>query len=56
MSAIDERLRGLGIALLYVIPPVVDGYVPVFAPFVRSGDHPAKTPRTRRRLAVSPAI
>jgi hypothetical protein len=39
MSTIDERLRGLGIALLDVIPPVVDGYVPVFAPFVRSGDH-----------------
>src|SRR5271156_1563774 len=38
MSTIDERLRGLGIALLGVMPPVVDGYVPAFAPFIRSGD------------------
>jgi enamine deaminase RidA (YjgF/YER057c/UK114 family) len=39
MSTIEERLRGLGIVLLDVIPPVVDGYTPVFAPFVRSGNH-----------------
>jgi len=38
MSTIDERLRGLGIALLDVMPPVVDGYVPAFAPFIRCGD------------------
>src|ERR1700676_2010459 len=38
MSTIDERLRGLDIALPDVMPPVVDGYVPAFAPFVRSGD------------------
>ena len=38
MSTIDERLRGLDIVLADVIPPVVDGYVPAFAPFVRSGD------------------
>ena len=38
MSTIDERLRRLDIALPDVMPPVVDGYEPVFAPFVRSGD------------------
>jgi hypothetical protein len=38
MSTIDERLAGLDIALPDVMPPVVDGYVPPFAPFVRSGD------------------
>jgi len=38
MSTIDERLRGLGIALLDVMPPVVDGYLPAFAPFIRCGD------------------
>lgn len=35
---IDERLNSLGIVLPDVMPPVVDGYVPSFAPFVRSGD------------------
>ena len=38
MSTIDGRLRDLDIALPDVMPPVVDGYVPAFAPFVRSGD------------------
>jgi enamine deaminase RidA (YjgF/YER057c/UK114 family) len=38
MSIIDERLRGLDIALPDVMPPVVDGYVPAFAPFVRFGN------------------
>jgi hypothetical protein len=38
MFPIEERLKTLGIVLPDVIPPVVDGYVPVFAPFVRSGD------------------
>jgi len=38
MSAIDERLRALDLVLPDVVPPVVDGYVPAFAPFVRSGD------------------
>jgi hypothetical protein len=37
MSAIDERLRALDLVLPDV-PPVVDGYVSAFAPFVRSGD------------------
>jgi hypothetical protein len=37
MSPIDERLRALDIVLPDVMPPVVDGYVPAFAPFVRSG-------------------
>jgi enamine deaminase RidA (YjgF/YER057c/UK114 family) len=37
MSSIDERLKTLGIVLPDVMPPVVDGYVPAFAPFVRSG-------------------
>jgi len=39
MSPIDERLKTLGIVLPDVMPPVVDGYVPAFAPFIRSGDH-----------------
>src|ERR1700685_889269 len=38
VSTIDGRLRDLDIALPDVMPPVVDGYVPAFAPFVRSGD------------------
>jgi len=38
MSTIDGRLRDLDIALPDVMPPVVDGYVPAFAPFIRSGD------------------
>jgi len=38
MSPIDERLKSLNIVLPDVMPPVVDGYVPAFAPFVHSGD------------------
>jgi len=38
MSTIDERLKSLNIALPDVMPPVVDGYVPAFAQFTRSGD------------------
>lgn len=38
MSLIDARLKALGIVLPNVIPPVADGYVPVFAPYVQSGD------------------
>jgi enamine deaminase RidA (YjgF/YER057c/UK114 family) len=38
MSPIDERLKSLNIVLPDVMPPVVDGYVPAFAPFARSGD------------------
>jgi len=38
MSTIDERLSALDIALPDVMPAVVDGYVPAFAPFVRIGD------------------
>jgi hypothetical protein len=37
MSPIDERLKSLNIVLPDVMPPVVDGYVPAFAPFIRSG-------------------
>jgi hypothetical protein len=39
MSLTDERLKSLNIVLPDVMPPVVDGYVPAFAPFTRSGDH-----------------
>ena len=38
MSSIDERLKSLKIVLPDVMPPVVEGYVPAFAPFIRSGD------------------
>jgi hypothetical protein len=34
MSPIDERLKALGVVLPSVMPPVVDGYVPAFAPHV----------------------
>ena len=38
MSDMDERLNSLGIILPDVMPPVMDGYLPAFAPFARSGD------------------
>jgi hypothetical protein len=38
MSPIDERLKSLNIVLPDVMPPVLDGHVPAFAPFIRSGD------------------
>jgi len=38
MSPIDVRLKSLNIVLRGVMPPVVDGYVPAFTPFIRSGD------------------
>jgi enamine deaminase RidA (YjgF/YER057c/UK114 family) len=38
MSPIEERLKSLNIVLPDVMPPVVDGYVPAFAPFMRSGN------------------
>ena len=38
MSPIEERLKALDIVLPEVMPPVVDGYVPAFAPFIRSGN------------------
>jgi enamine deaminase RidA (YjgF/YER057c/UK114 family) len=37
MANIDARLRSAGISWPDVIPPVVEGYSPSFAPFVRSG-------------------
>lgn len=36
---IEARLRELGIDLSDIPPPIADGYVPKFAPWVRSGDH-----------------
>jgi enamine deaminase RidA (YjgF/YER057c/UK114 family) len=39
MSPIDERLKSLNIVLPDIMPAVTDGYVPAFAPFIRSGDH-----------------
>jgi enamine deaminase RidA (YjgF/YER057c/UK114 family) len=38
MPAIAERLRALNITLPAAPPPVVDGYVPSFAPYVQSGN------------------
>ena len=38
MSA-EARLRELGIDLPDTTPPIADGYVPKFAPWVRSGGH-----------------
>jgi hypothetical protein len=36
MTTIYERLRALQISLPELSPPVVDGYVPSFVPFVRA--------------------
>jgi enamine deaminase RidA (YjgF/YER057c/UK114 family) len=38
MSPIEERLKALDIVLPDVMPAVVEGYVPAFAPFIRSGN------------------
>lgn len=37
-TSIQERLRALQITLPNEAPPVVPGYVPVFVPFVRTGN------------------
>ena len=37
-QTIQERLRSLDIALPNDVPPIVAGYVPVFAPFARTGN------------------
>jgi len=39
MPETERRLASLGIALPEVMPPVVEGYVPAFVPYVVSGDH-----------------
>jgi len=38
MTSVYERLKNLQITLPDVPPPVVDGYVAAFAPFVRTGN------------------
>ena len=38
MTSIYERLQALQINLPEVAPPVVEGYVPSFVPFVRTGN------------------
>lgn len=38
MTAVSERLKALQIELPEIPPPVVDGYVPLFVPFVRTGN------------------
>lgn len=38
MTTVYDRLKALQITLPDAPPPVVDGYVPAFVPFVRSGD------------------
>jgi enamine deaminase RidA (YjgF/YER057c/UK114 family) len=37
-TTIKERLNALGITLPDEAPPIVPGYVPIFAPFVRTGN------------------
>jgi enamine deaminase RidA (YjgF/YER057c/UK114 family) len=37
MTTIEERLRSARISLPDLIPPVVEGYTPSFAPFIVSG-------------------
>ena len=39
MPEAEHCLASLGISLPEVMPPVVEGYVPAFAPYVVSGDH-----------------
>jgi enamine deaminase RidA (YjgF/YER057c/UK114 family) len=38
LTAVYERLKALQISLPDAVPPIVAGYAPVFAPFVRTGD------------------
>ena len=38
MNTVYERLNALQIKLPEIPPPVVDGYVPLFVPFVRTGN------------------
>jgi len=38
MKTVYERLHALQIKLPEIPPPVVDGYVPLFVPFVRTGN------------------
>jgi hypothetical protein len=38
MTTVYERLKALQITLPAVPPPVVDGYVAAFVPFVRTGN------------------
>lgn len=38
MSDVYDRLKSLGITLPEAMPPVVDGYVPSFRPFVCTGN------------------
>ena len=38
MTTVYERLKALQITLPEVLPPVVDGYVAAFVPFVRTGN------------------
>ena len=38
MSTVYERLKALQITLPDVLPPIVDGYVAAFVPFVRTGN------------------
>ena len=35
----EARLRELGIDLSDIPPPIADGYIPRFAPWIRSGGH-----------------
>jgi enamine deaminase RidA (YjgF/YER057c/UK114 family) len=39
MPSAEEKLRSMGVTLPDVLPPVVAGYVPAFAPYVRTGSH-----------------
>ena len=38
ITNIEERLSALNIVLPDVLPPVVAGYTPIFAPYVRTGN------------------
>jgi hypothetical protein len=53
MSPIDERLKTLGVVLPDVMPPVVDGYVPAFAPFVLATKFICPAALARRTVSYS---
>lgn len=53
MSAMDERLKTLGIFLPDVMPPAVDGYVPAFAPFVPVNIFICRAALARRMVSPS---
>jgi hypothetical protein len=51
MTTVYERLKALQITLPDVQPPVVDGYVASFVPFVRTGNLVYLSGRVAKKMA-----